>query len=157
MLEKQCNLLAIIGVMASLDDTDRELIALLRDNARTPVVALAKQLRVARATVQNRIARLERDGVIVGYSVRLKPAAEAQRIRALMSIAVEGNRTAEVLRELRGHPNVAALHSTNGRWDLVAELRADNLEAFDSVLSGVRLIAGIAHTETSILLSTYKV
>lgn len=143
--------------MASLDDTDRELIALLRDNARTPVVALAKQLRVARATVQNRIARLERDGVIVGYSVRLKPAAEAQRIRALMSIAVEGNRTAEVLRELRGHPNVAALHSTNGRWDLVAELRADNLEAFDSVLSGVRLIAGIAHTETSILLSTYKV
>lgn len=150
-------MLAIIGVMASLDDTDRELIALLRDNARTPVVALAKQLRVARATVQNRIARLERDGVIVGYSVRLKPAAEAQRIRALMSIAVEGNRTAEVLRELRGHPNVAALHSTNGRWDLVAELRADNLEAFDSVLSGVRLIAGIAHTETSILLSTYKV
>lgn len=143
--------------MANIDDTDRELIALLRDNARTPVVALARQLRVARATVQNRIARLERDGVIVGYSVRLRPAAEAQRIRALMSIAVEGNRAAEVLRELRGHPNVAALHSTNGRWDLVAELRADTLEEFDRVLSGVRLIEGIAHTETSILLSTHKV
>jgi DNA-binding Lrp family transcriptional regulator len=144
-------------VMSVVDDTDRELIALLRDNARLPVVALARQLRVARATVQNRIARLERDGVIVGYSVRLKPAAEAQRIRALMSVAVEGNRSAEVLRELRGHPNVAALHSTNGRWDLVAELRADTLEEFDRVLSAVRLIEGIANTETSILLSTYKV
>ncbi|UDF35335.1 UNVERIFIED_ORG: Lrp/AsnC family transcriptional regulator [Shinella sp. XGS7] len=143
--------------MASLDDTDRELIALLRDNARLSVVALARQLRVARATVQNRIARLEREGVIVGYSVRLRPAAEAQRIRALMNVAVEGNRTDEVLRELRGHPNVAALHSTNGRWDLVAELRADTLEEFDRVLSAVRLIQGIANTETSILLSTHKV
>lgn len=143
--------------MSSLDDTDRELIALLRDNARLSVVALARQLRVARATVQNRIARLEREGVIVGYSVRLKPAAEAQRIRALMNVAVEGNRTDEVLRELRGHPNVSALHSTNGRWDLVAELRADTLEEFDRVLSAVRLIEGIANTETSILLSTYKV
>jgi DNA-binding Lrp family transcriptional regulator len=146
-----------IGTMSTIDDTDRELIALLRDNARTPVVALARQLRVARATVQNRLARLERDGVIVGYSVRLKPAAEAQRIRALMSVAVEGNRMAEVLRELRGHPHVAALHSTNGRWDLVAELRTDTLEEFDRVLSGVRLIEGIASTETSILLSTHKV
>jgi DNA-binding Lrp family transcriptional regulator len=143
--------------MASLDDTDRELIALLRDNARLSVVALARQLRVARATVQNRIARLEREGVIVGYSVRLRPTAEAQRIRALMNVAVEGNRTDEVLRELRGHPNVAALHSTNGRWDLVAELRADTLEEFDRVLSAVRLIQGIANTETSILLSTHKV
>ncbi len=98
----------------SLDDTDRELIGLLRDNARTPVVALAKKLRVTRATVQNRIARLERDGMIVGYTVKLRPNVEAQRIRALMSIAVEGNRATEVRRELTGHPNVIGLHTTNG-------------------------------------------
>jgi DNA-binding Lrp family transcriptional regulator len=139
-----------------LDDIDRELIALLRDNARTPVVALAKQLRVARGTVQNRLARLEREGVIVGYTVRLRPAAEAQRIRALMSVAIDGDPSNEVLRALRGHPNVVALHSTNGRWDLVAELRADTLEAFDRVLNSVRQIPGIANTETSLLLSTYK-
>jgi DNA-binding Lrp family transcriptional regulator len=143
--------------MINLDDTDRELLGLLRDNARASVVALAHKLRVARATVQNRVARLEREGVIVGYTVRLKPDAEAQRIRALMCVAVEGNRTDEVLRALRGHPNVVALHSTNGRWDMVAELRADTLEAFDRVLGGIRLIDGIATTETSILLSTYKV
>ncbi|HKR46725.1 Lrp/AsnC family transcriptional regulator [Paraburkholderia sp. EG287A] len=142
--------------MISLDDIDRQLIALLRDNARTSVVTLAKQLRVARATVQNRIARLEENGVIVGYTLRLKPSAEKHRIRALMSIAVEGNRAADVVKALRGYPNVATIHSTNGRWDLVAELQADSLESFDRVLASIRLLDGIANTETSILLSTHK-
>ncbi|AQW31595.1 AsnC family transcriptional regulator [blood disease bacterium A2-HR MARDI] len=142
--------------MSSLDDTDRELIGLLRDNARLSIVTLAKKLRVARATVQNRIARLERDGVIVGYTVRLRPNVDTQRIRAITCIAVEGNRATEIRRRLTGHPNVVALHTTNGRWDLVAELRTDTLEAFDTVLNELRLIDGIANTETSILLSTYK-
>lgn len=142
--------------MATLDDTDTELIAMLRDNARTPVATLAKRLKVARGTVQNSMARLEREGVIVGYSVRLKPQVEAHRIRALMTIAVEGNRSDEVLRALRGLPNVCSLHSTNGRWDFVAELQADTLEAFDRVLGSIRLVDGIANTETSILLSTHK-
>lgn len=142
--------------MSTVDDIDRQLIGLLRDNARLSVVALAKELKMARATVQNRLARLERDGVIQGYTVRLKPQVEAQRIRALMSVAVEGNRSGDVLRALRGHPNVGTLHSTNGRWDLVAELRADSLEAFDRVLGDIRLIDGISTTETSLLLSTHK-
>ena len=139
-----------------MDDTDRELIGLLRDDARMPVVALASKLRIARATVQNRLARLEADGTILGYTVRLKPVAEGNRIRAIMTVAVEGNRALEVRNKLRGHPNVYALHSTNGRWDIVAELRADTLEAFYRVLNAIRLIDGIATTETSILLSTYK-
>ena len=143
--------------MHNLDDTDRELLALLRQDARMPVATLAGKLKVARGTVQNRMKRLERDGVIVGYTVRVKPQAEAHRIRALMTIVVEGNRGAEVLKALRGHPNVTGLHSTNGRWDLVAELRADSLEAFDRALGNIRLIAGIGNTETSLLLSTHKV
>ena len=140
-----------------MDDTDRQLIALLRDNARMPVVALAKKLRVARATVQNRIARLEAEGTIVGYTVRLRPEAEAHRIRAIMSISIDGHHGDAVGRALRGHPNVVALHTTNGRWDFMAELRADTLEAFDKVLNAIRRISGIATTETSILLSTHKV
>jgi DNA-binding Lrp family transcriptional regulator len=143
--------------MNNLDDTDRELLALLRSDARMPVATLATKLKVARGTVQNRMKRLERDGVIVGYTVRVKPQAEAHRIRALMTVVVEGNRGAEVLHALRGHPNVTGLHSTNGRWDLVAELRADSLEAFDRALGNIRLIDGIASTETSLLLSTHKV
>ncbi|AOY98912.1 AsnC family transcriptional regulator [Cupriavidus sp. USMAHM13] len=139
-----------------MDDTDRQLLSLLRDDARTPVTALAKALRVSRATVQNRIAKLEQEGVIVGYTVRLKPEAEPHRIRAWMTVAVEGNKSREVLQALRGEPNVQALHTTNGRWDIIAELRADSLEAFDRTLDRVRMIEGISATETSILLSTYK-
>jgi DNA-binding Lrp family transcriptional regulator len=139
-----------------MDDIDRQLIALLRDNARTSITALSKKLRVARGTIQNRLTRLEADGTIVGYTVRVKPQEEAQRIRALMTVAVEGNRTDEVLRALRGDPAVGALHTTNGRWDIVAELRADSLSAFDRVLGRIRQIDGISNTETSLLLSTHK-
>ena len=103
-----------------------------------------------------RLARLERDGTIMGYTVRLRPQTDEHRIAALMTIAVEGNRGDKVLRELRGDPAVATLHTTNGRWDIVAELRADSLEAFDQVLRRIRLIDGIASSETSLLLSTHK-
>jgi DNA-binding Lrp family transcriptional regulator len=139
-----------------MDDVDRQLIALLRDDARMSIASLAKKLHVARGTVQNRLARLEADGTIVGYTVRLRPQVEEQAIRALMTVAVEGNRSEAVLRALRGDPAVAALHSTNGRWDFVAELRAESLEAFDRVLGRIRLLEGISNTETSLLLSTHK-
>ena len=139
-----------------MDDTDRRLIALLRDNARASVASLAKVLRVARGTVQNRLARLEGEGTIVGYTVRLRPQVEEHGICALMTLSVEGNRTETVLKALRGDPAVSALHTTNGRWDIVAELRAENLEAFDRVLGRIRLIPGISNSETSLLLSTHK-
>jgi DNA-binding Lrp family transcriptional regulator len=142
--------------MTYLDPTDTRLIALLRDDGRATVAALAGALGVARGTVQNRLARLERDGVIVGYTVRLKPQVEADRIRAVMTIAVEGNRGRDVLRTLRGHPSVTAIHTTNGRWDVVAELQAETLEDFDRVLGAIRSVDGIAHSETSILLTTHK-
>ncbi len=139
-----------------MNDTDLQLLALLRDDARASVATLARRLRVSRGTVQNRIRRLEQDGVIVGYTVRLKPSAEPHRIRALMTIAIEGNATDAVLKALRGHPSVHTLHSTNGRWDVIAEIHADSLEAFDQVLGRIRQIPGIASSETSILLSTLK-
>ena len=139
-----------------MDSLDHRLIALLRDDARQPIAGLAKALGVSRGTVQNRIARLEREGLILGYTVRLKSSAEDRRIRALMTVAVEGNRTDEVLRALRGDPAVCALHTTNGRWDIVAELRTDSLESVDRVLGRIRLIDGISNTETSLLLSTHK-
>ena len=139
-----------------MDDTDRQLLSLLRDNARASVASLAKLLRVSRGTVQNRLHKLEADGTIVGYTTRLRPLADAQRIRALMTVEVVGTRTDQVLSALRGDPAVSALHTTNGRWDIVAELQADSLESFDRVLSRIRLLDGIANTETSLLLSTHK-
>ena len=139
-----------------MDELDHQLIAHLRGNARLTVAALAKRLQVARGTVQNRIARLERDGTIAGYTVRLGTQLDERGITALMTIAVEGNSADEVLRSLRGDPAVRTLHTTNGRWDIIAELRADTLEAFDRVLGRIRKVEGIASTETSLLLSTHK-
>ena len=139
-----------------MDDTDRQLIGLLRNDARTSVASLAKALGVSRGTVQNRMARLAANGTIVGYTVRLKPDVEEQRIHAFMTVAVEGNQLDAVIKALRGEPAVTSLYSTNGRWDIVAELRAESLEGFDRVLGRVRLIEGISQTETSLLLSTFK-
>ena len=139
-----------------MDDLDRRLIAQLRVDARAPVATLAKRLGVARGTVQNRIAKLETDGTIAGYTVRLKPQTDVDRVSGIMTIAVEGNHLERVVRVLRGDPAVAALHSTNGRWDLVAELRTDSLEAIDEVINRIRSIESITRTETSLLLSSYK-
>ncbi|MGO8915946.1 MAG: Lrp/AsnC family transcriptional regulator [Stellaceae bacterium] len=140
-----------------MDDTDRRLIALLRENARLPVATLAQLLKVSRGTVQNRIDRLIADGVIGGFTLRLKPEAEPQRVRAITMVAVEGEHATAVIRALRGIPEVQALHTTNGRWDIVAELGVDSLEAFDQALQRIRLIKGIANSETSLLLSTHKI
>ena len=139
-----------------MDDLDRQLVSLLRGNARLPAATIARTLRVARGTVQNRIARLEQEGVIAGYTVRLAAPDGDRRITALMLIAVEGNNVEKVLRSLRGDPAVSTLHTTNGRWDMVAELRADTLEEFDRVLSRIRRIEGVANSETNLLLSTHK-
>ncbi len=139
-----------------MDDTDRELIGILRDNARTPIATLASRLRITRATVMNRLSKLEQKGVIHGYTVRLQAEAETRRIRALMSICVEGNHSPNILKKLRGYPSVQSLYITHGRWDIIAELRTETLEAFETVIRQIRLIEGIATTETSLLLSTQK-
>jgi DNA-binding Lrp family transcriptional regulator len=139
-----------------MDDTDQKLIALLRQNARESVATLAARLKVSRGTVTNRITKLEDQGLIVGYTVRLRPDVQTNDIRAWMSIAVEGNTTRAVIATLLGEPGVATLHDTNGRWDLLAELRAANLADLSSVLERIRLVKGIRNTETSIHLETYR-
>lgn len=139
-----------------MDALDLQLIGLLRADARMTVAALAHKLKVSRGTVTNRITRLEDEGVIVGYTVRLRPDAQPNEIHAWMSIAVEGNETRAVIASLLGEPGVAELHDTNGRWDLLARLRAANLTELSSVLERIRLIRGIQSSETSIHLATYR-
>lgn len=140
-----------------MDALDQQLIGLLRTNARLTVAALAHKLKVSRGTVTNRIARLESEGVIVGYTVRLRPDAQPNEIHAWTSIAVEGNETRTVIASLLGEPAVAKLHDTNGRWDLLVELRAVNLTELSTALERIRLIKGIQSSETSIHLKTYRV
>lgn len=140
----------------SLDDTDRALIAALRADSRTPAAALARRVGLSRGAVQNRIDRLLEGGVILGFTVRLPRESEPHRVRAIMSIAVEGQRSRDVTAALGGFPEVAAVHTTNGRWDLVAELDAENLAAFSRALDRIREIKGIATSETSLLLETRR-
>ncbi len=139
-----------------MDDLDQRLIALLRQDARLSVADLAHKLQVSRGTVTNRLRKLEDTQVIVGYTVRLKPEAQTERIRAWMGVLVEGNRTREVIANLLGEPSVAALHDTNGRWDLLAELEVGSMAELSQALERIRLLSGIRGTETSILLSTYR-
>ncbi|UYG17795.1 Lrp/AsnC family transcriptional regulator [Brachybacterium huguangmaarense] len=138
----------------SIDDLDRQLIALLRANGRESVVQLSRRLGVTRATVTARLDRLVESGVIVGFSVQVRDPAEVSAVRAIMLVAVEGRSLREVIRSLRGVPEIAALHTTNGRWDMVAEMSCENLAAFDHALGVIRGIDGIRDSETSILLSS---
>ena len=139
-----------------IDELDHRLIAALRADSRTPAATLAKALKVSRGTIQNRIDRLVKAGVIQGFTVKTQPDVEANRVRAVMSIAIEGERSGAVVRALKGFPQVAAIHTTNGRWDLIAELEVETLEAFSRALDAIRELEGIASTETSLLLATQK-
>jgi DNA-binding Lrp family transcriptional regulator len=138
-----------------MDDLDHRLIAKLRHEARASIAELAQALGVARGTITNRMARLQRDGVIVGYTVRLRPDATPDEIRAWTGVAVEGKQNA-VVRALLGEPGVAALHDTNGRWDLLAELRVGSLAELSEVLERIRKVPGISATETSVHLHTFR-
>ncbi|MEO8926884.1 MAG: Lrp/AsnC family transcriptional regulator [Caulobacteraceae bacterium] len=141
-----------------MDETDRKLIALLRANARAPVAALAKTLKVSRGTVQSRLDRMTARGDIAGFTVKARAETEASRVRAIMAIAIEGERerSGAVLRALRGFPQVERVHMTNGRWDMIAELNTESLADFSAALDGIRAIEGISATETSLLLTTHR-
>ncbi|MEP0315649.1 Lrp/AsnC family transcriptional regulator [Hyphomonas sp.] len=136
------------------DDLDRQLIAHLRADGRAPVSKLATLLGVSRATVQARMDRLLDSGAVLGFTIRAREDSGPQGVRAIMMIEVSGQSTTQVIRSLRGIPALHQLHSTNGNWDLVAQLSAESLADFDRVLREVRSIPGITNSETSILLSS---
>lgn len=140
----------------ALDELDQQLIALLRTDARLPVAKLAARLNVSRATVSARMDRLIESGVIAGFTIMLQNRAQTSGVRAVMMVEVDGKHADVVLRRLMGMPEIRGLHTTNGRWDLVAEIEAGSLGAFDELLRQVRQIDGIANTETSILLTARK-
>jgi DNA-binding Lrp family transcriptional regulator len=137
-----------------MDDLDQRLITLLRHNGRRSVSDLALELDVSRATVRARMERLERSGDIVGYTVILRADAVSLPVRGIMLIEVEGRAADRVVDALGGFPEVSAIHTTNGKWDLIVELGAVNLSDFDGILRRIRLIPGVIASETNLLLAT---
>jgi DNA-binding Lrp family transcriptional regulator len=109
---------------------------------------------VSRGTAQNRLDRLIEAGVILGFTVRVRQDIDDRRVRALMTIQLAGKTTAAIIARLRGIPEIRTLHTTNGTWDLIAEIAADTLPDLDRVLGTIRAIDGIRNSETSILLTS---
>lgn len=135
-----------------MDELDRRLIAALRVDGRAPIAKLGVILGCSRGTVQNRLDRLVATGVIVGFTVRLRDDDD-DKVRAITMIEVAGRSTDKVVMMLRTMPEIVALHSTNGAWDLVAQIEVATLQDFDRVLNRMRAIDGIARTDTSLLLA----
>lgn len=136
------------------DELDRRIIAHLRTDGRASFSNLADTLGVARGTVQNRLDRLIETGTLLGFAARVRKDYEEHTIYAVMMIEVVGKSTTQVIRRLRGLAEIYSLHTTNGSWDLVANIRAASLSDFDRVLREVRMIDGVSNSETSLLLSS---
>ncbi|MDC0610528.1 Lrp/AsnC family transcriptional regulator [Vibrio sp.] len=136
------------------DELDRRLIAELRSDARAPISTLANNLKVSRGTVQNRIDRLVSSGAILGFTIRTDDFLEKNVVRAVMMVEVVGKSTSQVIQKMKGIRELTKIHTTNGAWDLVVEIRASDLQAFDAVLKVVRELDGVLNSETSILLTS---
>jgi DNA-binding Lrp family transcriptional regulator len=141
------------GRLDLLDDTDRKLISLLQQSARDSVANLARQLGVARTTVVARLARLEKNGVIVGYTVKLGQEAQDSGLLAYVGITVEAKTARDVLKRFKRIPEIEQLCSVSGEFDYVAWLRAGSAEQLDKLLDDIGEIEGVLKTTTSIVLS----
>lgn len=141
---------------ADLGKTDERVIAALRHDARASLSDLALQLNLSRTTVRARIERLRARGEILGFTVVLKEDTLRDPVRGLMMIGIEGRGTGRIVRQLQGLGQVRAIHSTNGRWDLIVELGTQTLAALDAALARIRMFDGVATSETGLLLATRK-
>ncbi len=139
-----------------MDDLDQKLIAALRRDGRASLSELSSALGLSRATVRARMDRLIAKGEIQGFSVVTRGDVTAMPVRGLMMIGIEGRGAERIMARLSGLPEVLAVHSTNGRWDLIAEIGARTLEEFDAVLFRIRGFDGVAASETSLMLTTRR-
>ncbi len=139
--------------MAQLDATDRELLALLRANAREPVSALARKLDLARSTVQERIARLERSRVIAGYTIRTGEDFAERQIAAHVMISVDPKMAASLTADLKKMPEVRSLSAISGAFDMMAEVAAETTARIDTILDAIGHLKGVQKTMSSIVLS----
>lgn len=139
-----------------MDNTDARLIAELRRDGRAALSELAERLGIGRATVRARMERLAERGEIAGFTVLTRADVTAAPVRGLIMIGIEGRGGEKVMARLQGLPAVMAVHSTNGKWDLIAELATETLLELDGVIHRIREIDGVVTSETNLLLSTRK-
>jgi len=139
-----------------MDALDRKLIAALRRDSRISLSDLATTLGIARATARARIEKLLTNGDIQGFTVLTREDVAQSPVRGLMMLKIEGAGTDRIIHRLTGFPQVLAVHTTNGNWDLIVEIGTDTLEALDRILFEIRRLGGVTSSETNLLLSTRK-
>jgi DNA-binding Lrp family transcriptional regulator len=139
-----------------MDEIDQRLIAELRRDGRAALSDLADRLALSRATVRARMERLTARGEIAGFTVLTRADVTAAPVRGLMMIGIEGRGGEKIMARLAGLPAVMAVHSTNGKWDLIVELSTQTLLELDEVIHRIRNIEGVTTSETNLLLSTRK-
>ncbi|MFK5981106.1 MAG: Lrp/AsnC family transcriptional regulator [Rhizobiaceae bacterium] len=139
-----------------MDSIDTRIISALRRNARISITELSAHLGVTRATIRSRIDKLCNGGEILGFTTVLKGDAHDLPVTGVMLIEVEGKGTNRVITQLDGMPTILAIHTTNGKWDLIIELGTQTLADLDAVLRDIRLIDGITNSETNLYLSTKR-
>lgn len=137
-----------------MDEVDQRLVAELRRDGRASLSDLADRLHLSRATVRARMERLTERGDIAGFTVLTRADVTAAPVRGLMLIGIEGKGGERLMARLAGLPSVQAVHSTNGRWDLIVELGTQTLQELDETLHRIRSLDGVTTSETNLLLST---
>jgi DNA-binding Lrp family transcriptional regulator len=135
------------------DKLDRELLALLQANARESAANLARKLGVARTTIVARLSRLERDGVVIGYTARLRQDVTDQGLQAFVGITVRPRSGREVVRQLSRMPEVRQLSAVSGEFDYVAQIRAESAMRLDALLDEIGDVEGVQKTTTSVVLA----
>jgi DNA-binding Lrp family transcriptional regulator len=140
--------------MSTIDETDELLLALLRENARAATAMLARRLGLSRTTVQSRIERLERRGVIAGYTLKTSNDYEKGLVRAHVLITALPKLAARVEAELRRIPAVRTLHSISGTFDMIAIVVASSIQELDAQIDRIGALEGVERTMSSIILST---
>lgn len=136
------------------DPLDRQLLELLRVNARLPVVALAKALGCARSTVQLRLKALEDAGIITGYTISMATPQSAPRIHAVVMMSIDSRYEHDLIKALTRRHEITKLHSVSGRFDYCAQLSTETTEELDAVLDRIRALKGVTETFSNILLSS---
>jgi len=137
-----------------MNNLDASIISLLKRNARISVTQMSHELGVSRVTIDSHIRKMESSGVITGYTVTLGTEEFRHNISGWIMINVSANQEEEIIDKMISMPEITRLHTTNGRWDLAAEIQTSTLEAFDTAISRLRQIHGIKDTDTSLLLSS---
>ncbi|WP_404935128.1 Lrp/AsnC family transcriptional regulator [Nitratireductor sp. L15S-10] len=135
-------------------NADRAVIALLRENARMPVSEIARRLGVSRSTAQSRLERLERNGTIAGYMVRLSGEYDAAQIRAHLLVTVSPKLSGDVITAMEKMEAVRTVHSVSGSFDMIIIVEAPSVAELDAVIDTIGALKGVDRTMSSIILST---